>query len=69
MAPTESGLGTHLKKSVKERPDVTIRTSDEKQEPWLVSPTRYTYPPSALQEEFVNSSERRRTGSEAVYYD
>ena len=29
MAPTEPGLGTHLKASVRERTDATGRTSDE----------------------------------------
>jgi len=69
MAPTEPGLGTHLKKTVKERPDVTIRTSNERQEPWLMSPNRYTYPPPELQKEFINSTQRRKAGSEAIYYD
>jgi len=69
MAPTEPGLGTRLKSSVKDRKDVTIRTSNEKAEAWLMSSKRYTYPPPELQEEFINSTERRRAGSEAVYYD
>ena len=69
MAPTEPGLGTRLKSSVKDRQDVTIRTSNEKAEAWLMSSKRYTYPPPELQEEFINSTKRRRAGSEAVYYD
>ncbi|MBT5893615.1 MAG: hypothetical protein HOH57_07455, partial [Chloroflexi bacterium] len=63
------GLGTRLKKSVRDRPDVTIRTSNKKSEPWLMSPKRYTYPPPEIQEEFINSSARRKAGSESVYYD
>ena len=69
MAPTEPGLGTRLKSSVKDRQDVSIRTSNEKAEAWLMSSKRYTYPPPELQEEFINSTDRRRAGSEAVYYD
>ena len=69
MAPTEPGLGTRLKSAVKERKDVIVRTSNEKAEPWLMSSKRYTYPPPELQEEFINSNDRRKTGSEAVYYD
>ena len=69
MAPTEPGLGTRLKASVKDRKDVTVRISDEPAESWLMSRHRYTYPPTEMQDEFVESSERRKTGSEAVYYD
>jgi L-alanine-DL-glutamate epimerase-like enolase superfamily enzyme len=69
MAPTEPGLGTRLKSSVKDRKDVTIRTRHEKAEAWLMSSERYTYPPPEFQKEFINSTERRRAGSEAVYYD
>jgi hypothetical protein len=69
VAPTEPGLGTRLKSSVRERPDATVRVSYEKSDAWLVSPSRYTYPPQALQDEFINSTDRRRAGSEAVYYD
>jgi len=69
MAPTEPGLGTHLKSSVMERKDVTVRTSNERAEGWLMSSERYTYPPPELQDEFINSNSRRKAGSEAVYYD
>jgi L-alanine-DL-glutamate epimerase-like enolase superfamily enzyme len=69
MAPTEPGLGTRLKDSVKNRPDATVRESKEKAEPWLMSSKRYTYPPPELQEEFINSTDRRKAGSDAVYYD
>ncbi|MBC8452889.1 MAG: mandelate racemase/muconate lactonizing enzyme family protein [Chloroflexi bacterium] len=69
MAPTEPGLGTRLKKSVKNRQDATVRVSSERAEPWLMSSERYTYPSPELQEEFINSTDRRRAGSEAVYYD
>jgi hypothetical protein len=69
MAPTEPGLGTHLKSSVMERKDVTVRTSDTREEAWLMSSKRYTYPPTELQDDFIGSSERRRAGSEAVCYD
>ena len=69
MAPTGPGLGTRLKALVKDRKDVTVRTSDEPAESWLMSRHRYTYPPTEMQDEFVESSERRKTGSEAVYYD
>jgi len=69
MAPTEPGLGTRLKDSVKDRPDATVRMSNESREPWLMSNKRYTYPPPELQDEFINSTRRRKSGSEAVYYD
>ena len=69
VAPTEPGLGTRLKTSVRERKDVTVRTSNEAAESWLMSTHRYTYPPPEMQDEFFESSERRKTGSEAVYYD
>ena len=69
MAPTEPGLGTRLKPSVKDRPDATVRMSNESREPWLMSNKRYTYPPPELQDEFINSTRRRKSGSEAVYYD
>lgn len=69
MAPTEPGLGTRLKRSVKDRKDATVRTSNEKSEGWLMSSKRYTYPPPKVQEEFINSNERRRAGSKAIYYD
>lgn len=69
MAPTEPGLGTRLKPSVKDRPDATFRMSNESREPWLMSNKRYTYPPPELQDEFINSTRRRKSGSEAVYYD
>ncbi len=69
MAPTEPGLGTRLKASVKDRPDATVRMSNESREPWLMSNKRYTYPPPELQDEFINSTRRRKSGSEAVYYD
>ncbi len=69
MAPTEPGLGTRLKASVKDRPDATVRMSNESREPWLMSNKRYTYPPPELQDEFINSTPRRKSGSEAVYYD
>ena len=69
MAPTEPGLGTHLKKSVLERSDVTVRTSNERAEAWLMSNKRYTYPPPTIQQEFVESTARRRSGADAVYYD
>ena len=55
--------------TVKERKDVTIRTSVTRSEGWLMSNKRYTYPPSEMKEEFMNSNERRKAGSEAVYYD
>ena len=69
MAPTEPGLGTRLKKSVKDRTDAVVRTSNEKAEMWLMSSNRYTYPPPEIQQEFLDSTDRRRAGSEAVYYD
>lgn len=69
IAPTEPGLGTRLKNSVKDRKDVSVSTSNEKAEAWLMSSRRYTYPPPELQNEFINSTDRRRAGSEAVYYD
>ena len=69
MAPTEPGLGTRLRPSVKDRPDATVRVSSGKSESWLTSVDRYTYPPKELQSEFVHSTERRRTGFNASYYD
>ena len=68
-APTEPGLGTRLKPSVKTRSDATVRTSSERSESWLMSAERYTYPPKNIQNEFVQSTERRRTGFDASYYD
>ena len=68
-APTEPGLGTRLKASVKTRSDATVRTSSERSESWLMSAERYTYPPKNIQNEFVQSTERRRTGFDASYYD
>ena len=52
LAPTEPGLGTHLKAGVRERPDATVRVSSERRESWLTSRERYTYPPKDIQEEF-----------------
>ena len=52
MAPTEPGLGTHLKPNVRDRPDAVIRVSNERRESWLTSRERYTYPPKDIQEEF-----------------
>ena len=69
MAPTEPGLGTRLKSSVKARPDATVRVSSGKSESWLTSVDRYTYPPKELQSEFVDSTKRRRTGFDASYYN
>ena len=69
MAPTEPGLGTHLKASVRERIDATVRTSDERAESWLMSRQRYTYPPPEIQDDFIENNQRRKAGSEAVYYD
>ena len=69
MAPTEPGLGTRLKRSVKARPDATVRVSSGKSESWLTSVDRYTYPPKELQSEFVHSTKRRRTGFDASYYN
>jgi L-alanine-DL-glutamate epimerase-like enolase superfamily enzyme len=69
MAPTEPGLGTRLRPSVKDRPDATVRVSSGKSESWLTSVDRYTYPPKSIQGEFIQSTERRRTGFEASYYD
>ena len=69
MAPTEPGLGTRLKASVKARPDATVRVSSGKSESWLTSVDRYTYPPKELQSEFVHSTKRRRTGFDASYYN
>ena len=69
MAPTEPGLGTRLKPSVKARPDATVRVSSGKSESWLTSVDRYTYPPKELQSEFVHSTKRRRTGFDASYYN
>ena len=69
MAPTEPGLGTRLKSSVKARPDATVRVSSGKSESWLTSVDRYTYPPKELQSEFVHSTKRRRTGFDASYYN
>ena len=69
MAPTEPGLGTRLKQSVKARPDATVRVSSGKSESWLTSVDRYTYPPKELQSEFVDSTKRRRTGFDASYYN
>ena len=69
MAPTEPGLGTRLKSSVKARPDATVRVSSGKSESWLTSVDRYTYPPKELQSEFVESTKRRRTGFDASYYN
>ena len=68
-APTEPGLGTRLKASVKTRSDATVRTSSERSESWLMSDERYTYPPKNIQAEFIQSTERRRTGFDASYYD
>ena len=68
-APTEPGLGTRLKASVKTRSDATVRTSSERSESWLMSDERYTYPPKNIQGEFKQSTERRRTGFDASYYD
>ena len=68
-APTEPGLGTRLKASVKTRSDATVRTSSERSESWLMSDERYTYPPKNIQGEFIQSTERRRTGFDASYYD
>ena len=68
-APTEPGLGTRLKASVKTRSDATVRTSSERSESWLMSAERYTYPPKNIQGEFIQSTERRRTGFDASYYD
>ena len=68
-APTEPGLGTRLKASVKTRSDATVRTSSERSESWLMSAERYTYPPKNIQNEFIQSTERRRTGFDASYYD
>ena len=68
-APTEPGLGTRLKASVKTRSDATVRTSSERSESWLMSAERYTYPPKSIQGEFIQSTERRRTGFDASYYD
>ena len=69
MAPTEPGLGTRLKASVKARPDATVRVSSGKSESWLTSVDRYTYPPKELQSEFVHSTKRRQTGFDASYYN
>ena len=69
MAPTEPGLGTRLKRSVKARPDATVRVSSGRSESWLTSVDRYTYPPKELQSEFVDSTKRRRTGFDASYYN
>ena len=69
MAPTEPGLGTRLKASVKTRTDATVRMSSERSESWLMSDERYTYPPKNIQGEFIQSTERRRTGFDASYYD
>ena len=69
MAPTEPGLGTRLRPSVKDRADATVRVSSRKSESWLTSGERYTYPPKEFQSEFVHSTERRRTGFNASYYD
>lgn len=68
-APTEPGLGTRLKASVKTRTDATVRMSSERSESWLMSAERYTYPPKNIQGEFIQSTERRRTGYDASYYD
>ena len=68
-APTEPGLGTRLKPSVKTRSDATVRTSSERSDSWLMSAERYTYPPKNIQNEFIQSTERRRTGFDASYYD
>ena len=68
-APTEPGLGTRLKASVKTRSDATVRTSSERSESWLMSDERYTYPPKNIQGEFIQSTERRRIGFDASYYD
>ena len=69
MAPTEPGLGARLRPSVKDRADATVRVSSRKSESWLTSVKRYTYPPKEFQSEFVHSTERRRTGFNASYYD
>ncbi len=69
MAPTEPGLGIRLRPSVKDRPDASVRVSSGKSESWLTSVDRYTYPPKELQSEFVHSTQRRRTGFNASYYD
>ena len=69
MAPTEPGLGARLRPSVKDRADATVRVSSRKSESWLTSVERYTYPPKEFQSEFVHSTERRRTGFNASYYD
>jgi len=69
MAPSEPGLGARLRPSVKDRADATVRVSSRKSESWLTSVERYTYPPKEFQSEFVHSTERRRTGFNASYYD
>tara|TARA_B100000700_G_scaffold170776_1_gene188610 strand:- start:929 stop:2212 length:1284 start_codon:yes stop_codon:yes gene_type:complete len=69
LAPNEPGLGTRLKQSVKDRRDAIIRVSDRKEESWLMSRNRYTYPPQAMQDEFTSSTPRRSAGFSSVYYD
>jgi hypothetical protein len=51
-APEEPGIGTRLRREVKERKDAMVRVSNEPGEPWLNSRKRYTYPPPEIQAEF-----------------
>jgi L-alanine-DL-glutamate epimerase-like enolase superfamily enzyme len=51
-APQEPGIGTRLRREVKERKDAMVRVSNEPGEPWLNSRKRYTYPPPEIQAEF-----------------
>jgi len=62
-APQEPGIGTWLRDGVRDRPDATVRVSREPRESWLFNQKRYTYPPQDIQEEFVNSTPRRKSGS------
>ena len=58
-APEAAGVGCELRTEVRDRSDVTIRLSDERQEAWLTSRKRYTYPPPDIQEML----DKRRAGA------
>ena len=59
-APEAPGIGTRLRPEIRDRPDATVRVSDEPGEFWLTSRARYTYPPRDVQE--MLDSRRGRTG-------
>ena len=59
-APEGPGIGTRLRPEIRDRPDATVRVSDEPGEFWLTSRARYTYPPPDVQE--MLDSRRGRGG-------